>query len=137
MFQRAIFLKILDDLCHIRALLAHGHINGIERPKIRIATLQPLLVDAGVVDDGIDANRRLAGLPVANNQLTLTTPNRDHRVHRHDACLYRLTDRLALDDARGNFFHRVICVGGNVALAVNRPAQRIHHAPEQRLAHRH
>ena len=137
MLQRVVFLEVLDDLGHVGALLADRHINGIERPEIRVATLKPLTVDARVVDDGVDAYRRLAGLPVTNHQFTLAAANRDHRVHRHDAGLHRLAHRLALDDAGRNFLHWIICLGGDVALAVDRAAKRVHHAAKQRLAHGH
>ena len=137
MLQRVVFFEILYDFGHVGAFLADRHVNGIERPEIRIATLKPLTVDARVVDDGVDADRRLAGLPVANHQLTLAAADRDHRVHRHDAGLHWLAHRLALDDAGRDFLHRIICLGGDVALAVDRPAKRVHHAAKQRLAHGH
>ncbi len=59
--------------------------------------------DAGVlvVDDRVDRDRGLAGLPVADDQLSLAAADRDHRVDRLQADLHRFLDRLALDDAGG------------------------------------
>ena len=136
-FQRAVFLEILDDLRHVCTFLADGHVNRIKRPEILVAALDAFLVDAGIVDDGVDANRRLASLAVADDQLALAAADRDHRVHRHDTGLHRLADRLALDDARRNFLHRITLLRGNLTLAIDRPTQRIHHTPEQRLADGH
>ena len=76
-------------------------------------------------------------MAVANHQLTLAAADRDHRVHRHDAGLHRLAHRLALDNTGRDFLHWIICLGGDVALAVDRAAKRVHHAAKQRLAHGH
>ena len=59
--------------------------------------------DAGVlvVDDRVDRDRRLAGLAVADDQLSLAAADRDHRVDRLQAGLHRFVDGLALDDAGG------------------------------------
>ena len=135
--QRAVFLEVLNDLRHVGALLADGHVNGIERPKIRVATFEALFIDAGVIDNGVDADGGFAGLAIANHEFALAAANRDHRVHRHHTRLHGLADGLPFDDAGRNFLNRIICLGGDVALAVDRPAQRVHHAAEQRLAHGH
>src|ERR687885_567925 len=47
-------------------------------------------------DDG------LAGLAVAQDQLTLAAPDRDHRVYGFDAGLHRSVDILTTDDPRRN-----------------------------------
>ena len=137
MLQRVVFLKILDDLGHVGSFLAHGHVNAVKRAEIRIAAFEAFLVDARVVDDGVDANCSLSGLAVANHQLALAASNRNHCIHCHDTGLYRLTYRFALDDSGRDFLDGITDFGGDVTLAVNRPAKRVHHASEQRLAHGH
>ena len=79
----------------------------------------------------------LAGLAVADDELALTAADRDQRVERLDAGLQRLVHALALHDA-GRLDLQAARLGGvDRALAVDRLAERVHHAAEQRLAHRH
>ena len=49
-----------------------------------------------LVQNGIDRNRGFTGLTVTDNQLTLATANRDHRVNSFQAGLQRLMHRLTL-----------------------------------------
>jgi hypothetical protein len=53
-----------------------------------------------LVDDRIDCYGGLAGLAVADDQLTLAAADRHHGVDGLQARLHRLAHRLALDDAR-------------------------------------
>ena len=89
-----------------------------------------------VVDDRVDRDRRLAGLAVADDQLALAAADRDHRVDRLQAGLHRLRDGLALDDARRLELGRAGLGGVDVALAVERAAERVDDPAEQALAHR-
>ena len=92
--------------------------------------------DAGVlvVDDRVDRDRRLAGLAVADDQLALAAADRDHRVDRLQAGLHRLLHRLALDHAGRLELRRARLLGVDVALAVERLAERGDDAAEQRVA---
>ena len=100
-----------------------------------------LLVAAGVdrllVDDRVDDHRGLAGLAVADDQLALAAADRDQRVDRLQAGLHRLVHRLARDDAGRLHLDAAALGGGDRALAVDRVAERVDHAAEQRVAHRH
>src|SRR3712207_9433080 len=58
-----------------------------------------------VVDDRVDADRRLARLAVADDQLALTAPDVRHGVDRLDAGHHRLLHGLARDDARRSEEH--------------------------------
>src|SRR5947209_2966689 len=69
--------------------------------------------------------------------VALAAANRNHRVDGHDAGLHRLVDTFALDDARRDFFHRISLLGFDRPFAVERPAERVHHAAEQPFADRH
>jgi hypothetical protein len=85
-----------------RLLLPHrdvdaDHLLGV----LRVAAARRLLVD-----DRVDAQRRLAGLTVADDQLALSAADRDHRVDGLDAGLQRLLDGLALDDRRCRLLDR-------------------------------
>src|SRR5262249_47683981 len=89
-----------------------------------------------VVDDRVDRDRRLAGLAVADDQLSLAAADRDHPVDRHQAGLDRLLDRLALDDAGGFELGRAGLRSVDVSAVVERAAERVDQAAEQLLADR-
>ena len=91
-----------------------------------------LLIQNRVEDDG-----GLAGLAVADDQFALPAPDRNHRINGLDAGLHRLAHGLAIHHARGNALERVALVRLHRAFAVQRLPERIHHAPDHSLAHRH
>ena len=88
-----------------------------------------------VVDDRVEADRALAGLTIADDQLALAAADVGHRVDRLDAREHRLLHRLALHHAGRLELGRAGLVGVNVALAVERVAERVDDAAEQRLPH--
>ena len=94
-------------------------------------------VETLLVDDRVERDRRLAGLPVADDQLALAAADRRHRVDRLDPGLQRLVHRFTGHDARRLQLDapRLRRVDGT--LAVDRPAERIDHAAEQTHADRH
>ena len=88
----------LHHLGHGRLLLADGHVDAMRRRLVRL------------VDDGVDGDGRLAGLPVADDQLALSAADGDHRVDGLEAGLQRLLHRLTVDHARGcRFEHDETC----------------------------
>ena len=89
-----------------------------------------------VVDDRVDRDRRLAGLAVADDQLALAAADRDHPVDRLEPGLHGGGDRLALDHARSLELRRPRLGGVDLALVVERAAERIDDPPEQLLADR-
>src|SRR5690606_20301391 len=113
-----------------RALLTDRDVDAAHLLR-RVAGLPVGLL----VDDRVDRDRRLAGLTVANDELALTTPDRDHRVDRLDAGLQRLVHRLAGHDARGLELERATTLGRNLAETVDRRAERVDHATEVAVAH--
>src|SRR6185312_14447505 len=84
-----------------------------------------------LVDDRVECNSRLAGLPVADDQLTLPTADGGHGVDCLEAGLQRLLHGLALDDRRRLHLERTALGGGDVALAVERTAEGVDHATEE------
>jgi hypothetical protein len=84
----------------------------------------------------VDRDRRLAGLAVADDELALAAADRDHRVDRLDAGLQRLVHRLARDHARGLELGGPRVVGVDLALAVERIAERVDDPAQQRVADR-
>ena len=91
-----------------------------------------------LVDDGVDGDGGLAGLAVADDQFALAAADRDQGVDGLEARLHRLMHRFARNDA-GRLHVDAAAFGdiGEFALAVDGIAQRIDHAAQQALAHRH
>ena len=79
-------MVLVDDLGNGGLLLADGDVDAVNA--------LPLLVD-----DGVDGNRGLAGLAVADDELALTAAHRDHGVDGLEAGLQRLMNRFARHDA--------------------------------------
>ncbi len=90
-----------------------------------------------LVDDGVDRNRGLPGLTIADDKLALAAADRHHRVDRLQARLHRLRNGFSPDHAGRDLLDHVGHLGEERALAVDRLAERIHHAPEELGAHRH
>ena len=76
----------LSHLSDRRCFLTDGHVNADD-------------VLILLIEDRVDCDSGLAGLTVANDQLTLTAANGNHRVDGSDAGLHRFMHRLALNDA--------------------------------------
>ena len=127
--ERAGRAQLFNDLRHRRVLLADGDVDALHLLRRSEESL--------LVDDAVDRDGRLAGLPVADDQLALAAADRGHRVDRFDAEVQRLLHRLALDD-RGRL-HLELPVTGDLRLverrpAVDRVAEHVHNATEQRVA---
>src|SRR3546814_18110929 len=76
-FHRAIFFELTHDLRDGRALLADGDVDAIE-----LLALIGALVGFALVDEGVDRDRGLAGLAVADNQFALAAADGDEGVER-------------------------------------------------------
>src|SRR5207237_1863498 len=91
-------------------------------------------VAALLIDDGVEDHRGLPGLAVADDQLALAAPDRNHAVNRFDARLQRLAHRLAIDEPRGKALERVAQVADNGTLGVERLAQVVVRGSHEDLA---
>ena len=114
----------VDRLGHGRTFLAHGHVNALH-------------AEAALVEDGVDAHGRLAGLAVTDDQLPLAAADGRHGVDGLDAGLEGFLHRLAIDDAGRLHLEPAAQVGHDRALTVDGFAQRVHHPAEQGVADRH
>src|SRR6185437_15714411 len=123
-FHRAVFRERLDHLRDGGALLTDGAVDANH-------------VVAALVDDGVEDDRGLAGLAVANDQLALAAADGDHRVNGLDAGLQRLANGLAVHDAGGEALEIVALRALNRAFIVQGLAERIHHAADQLVADGH
>ncbi len=93
---------------------------------------------AGVllVQDGIGGDGGLAGLAVADDQLTLAAADGEHGVDGEDAGVERRIHALALQNAGGLLLDGVVAHSFNGALAVDGLAQRVDDTAQEAIAHR-
>ena len=112
------------DRRHLGLLLADGHVDAEQ-------------VQALLIDDGVDGDRRFAREPVADDQLSLPAADGNHPVDRLDARLHRRIDRLTRDHVRRNDLDGPRAVRLDGTLAVEGRAQRVDDSAQQRVAHRH
>src|SRR4029077_17077958 len=89
-----------------------------------------------LVDDGVERDRGLAGLPVTDDQLTLTPANWGHGIDRLDPGLQRRVDRLPRDDAGSDLLDRGCLARLDRSLSVDRLPERVDDPADERLADR-
>ena len=89
-----------------------------------------------MVDDRVQRDRCLAGLPVADDQFALPASDRNHGVDRLDPGLHRFFDRLPFHHAGRDALDRIEAFCRDRSFAVDRISERVHDPPDQRLAHR-
>src|SRR5258708_6201698 len=130
-FQRALLFQHLDELGNGRALLADRDIDAIQ-----LDVLVGLRVERLLIQNGVERDRGLAGLAVADDQFALAAADRDQCIDGLEAGRHRLADRFARNDAGRPDVDAHALVGLDRTLAVNRIAERIDHAAEQTLADR-
>src|SRR5712664_1869937 len=130
-FQCALLFQHLHELRNVRALLADGDVDAVQLDLLVAGGIERLLIQ-----DGVERDRGLAGLAVADDQLALAAADRDQRIDRLQAGRHRLVDRLARNDAGRLDVDALALRRLNRALAVDRIAERIDHAAEQALADR-
>merc|ERR1712073_1945 len=120
--------KPLHNLSDSGPLLADGDIDTVQ---LLLGVIS--LVEALLVDDGINGDGGLASLPVTDDQLTLATANGHKRVDSLNASLHGLRHRLPGDDARSLQANPEPLAGAEGTLAVdgvsksvNDPAEALH-----------
>src|SRR5208337_5164360 len=122
--HRTVVIQGLHHLRDRRALLADGAVDTDQ-------------VAALAVDNGVERDRGLAGLAVANDELALATADGDHRVDGFQPSGHGLFHGLAVDNARSEALDRNVLVGVDRAFVINGLAERVDHSTDHRIAHRH
>ena len=98
---------------------------------MRLVARLPVLA---LVQDGVDADRRLAGLAVADDELALAAADRGHRVDGLDPGLQGLLHALALHHRRRLDLQGAPGVAVDVSAPVDRLAQRVDDPAQERVA---
>ena len=124
--------ETLDELSDGGALLADGHVNAVELLLLVVA-----LVEALLVDDGVDGDGRLARLTIADDELALTATNGHQAVDGLDARLHRLAHGRARHDAGRLDADTRALRRLERALAVDRVAESVDDATQQLGSDRH
>ena len=117
LLQNAAARERLLDAGNRGSLLANGDVDADD---VRVL----------LVHDRVDGDCRLAGLAVADDQLTLATADGDHGVDGHETGLHRLAHRLARHDAGGLELDGATVGRVNRAEAVDGLAERVHDTAE-------
>lgn len=120
-----VLLESLDELSDGGALLSDGDVDAVELGGLVLSVVPALLVE-----DGIDRDSRLAGLPVSDDQLTLTTSDGDHGVDRLESSQHGLADGLAGEDSGSLDLSATTFGGLDGALAVDGVSESVNDATE-------
>ena len=112
-------LEVLDKGGNGRSLLADGHVDTVNGLACLVETL--------LIDDCVDGDGCLTSLTVADDKLTLSATDRNHRVDRLQSGLQRFLNGLAVDNARSLAVERHLesTCHVNLALAVDGLSERI------------
>ncbi len=103
-------LERRDDVSHGRRLLPDRTVDAGD-------------ITALLREDGVDRERGLAELPVADDELSLTASDRHERIDRLHPGVKRHVDRTPLDDSGGGPLGRHPCRGHDRSPSVYRTAQ--------------
>lgn len=114
-FHGVVLLKCLDQLSHSRSLLSDGNVDTVELLGLIVGVIPPFLVK-----NSIESNSRLSGLTIADDQLTLTTSNRNHSVNGFETGLDWLVDRVTRENARSLKLSSIFLLCFNFTLPIDR-----------------
>ncbi len=118
-------------------LLQGAHDVGDRGHLLPDRNVDALNAGALLIDDGVHGDGGFADLPVTDDQLALTAPDRHHCIDALQADLHGLIHSLAGNHARRHLFDRRCFGGAQRSFAVDGAAQRVHHASKQLTADRY
>ena len=122
--QRAFVAEVGDGLGHRGRALADGAVDAHD-------------IVAVLVEDGVDRDGRLAGLPVAQDQFALAAADRNERIDDDQAGLQRHGHGRAVHDGRGGALDGQAIAGSDRPPVIERPAERVDDAAQQPFADGH
>jgi hypothetical protein len=121
-----LLLKGLDELSDGGTLLTDGNVDTVQLLGL-IATVVPTLL----VEHGVESDGSLTGLTVTNDQLTLTTADRNHGVDTLHTSLDGLVDGLTGQNAGSLKLGTALLLGVQGALAVNGVTKSVDNTAEE------
>lgn len=121
-----VLLKGLDELSNGGTLLTDSNVDTVELLALVGSVVPTLLVQHGIKGDS-----GLTSLTVTNDQLTLTTANRNHGVDTLQTSLDGLVDGTTGQDTRGLELSTALGLGVEGALAVDWVTQSVDDTAEK------
>ena len=121
-----VLLESLHQLSDSRTLLTDGNVDTVQLLFLILTIVPPLLVE-----DGVDGNSGLPGLTVTNDQLTLTTTDRNHSVDGLDTSHHGLVDGTTGQDTGGLKGGATTFGSVNGSLSVNGVSKSIDNTAKQ------
>ena len=123
-------LQHRQSACETGVLLPNRHVDRVHWTESLIPQLFRKLIDPSLIDNRVDRHGCFSRRTIPNDQLPLSSPDRNHRIDRQNPRLQRLIDRLTFNNPRRDFFYGIRFLRLDRSLAIQRLAQRIHHTPE-------
>jgi hypothetical protein len=121
-----VLLKSLDKLGDGGSLLTDGDVDAVKLLGLVLAVVPPLLVEHGVEGDG-----SLTSLTVTNDQLTLTTADRNHGVDGLETSLYGLVDGVTGKNTGGLLLGTTLLGGVDGTLAIDGVSEGVNDATKE------
>jgi hypothetical protein len=121
-----VLLKSLDKLGDGGSLLTDGDVDAVKLLGLVLAVVPPLLVEHGVESDG-----SLTSLTVTNDQLTLTTADRNHGVDGLETSLYGLVDGVTGKNTGGLLLGTTLLGGVDGTLAIDGVSEGVNDATKE------
>ena len=118
-----VFFKIGNYLCNGRSFLSDGNID-----TDHILTF--------LVDDRIGCDGCFTCLSVADDQLSLSTADREHGINGKDSCFQRYSYRLTVDDSRSRVLDRAVFLCLDLSLSINRLTKCVHDSSDKFIPYR-
>jgi hypothetical protein len=123
-----LLLKGLDELGDGGTLLTNGNVDTVQLLLLGgVGGVVPALL----VEHGVKSDSGLTGLTVTNDQLTLTTADRNHGVDTLHTSLYGLVDGLTGQNTGGLKLGTALLLGVKGTLAVNGVTESVNDTAEQ------
>jgi len=119
-------LEDVTELADGGLFLADSDVDAVELLDLVIVVEELFLVEDGVEGDG-----GLTGLPVTNDQLTLTSADGDERVDSLKTRLHRLVDGFTGNNTRGFDVDTSSLLAVNGSLAVEGVTKRVDNSTEE------
>ena len=126
-----------DGVFHGALFAEGGHDFGHAGGALTDRTIYAQHILIPLVENSVERNGGLAGLPVPKDQLALAASNRNEGIDHLDAGLQRHRDRCAIHDRWCRSFNRKALAGDYRSVIVQRPSQWIDNSPDQSLADGH